>query len=107
MSPKVVSSDATHRDLHPSFYEGNHRDHYLSLLPVFMPLSFLTVPHTYSRRDPILGPKVFHFLLGLYQTLKSTHFRKGKEKLRRLRKESEGEEERMQREEECIKENRE
>ena len=53
MSPKVIFNDSTYRDFHPSFYEGNHQDHYLSLLLVFMPLSFLTVPKTYSWRNPI------------------------------------------------------
>ena len=73
MSSKVVSSDSAHGDLHPSFYEGNHWDHYLSLFPICMPLSLLTIPNAYSLRDPILSHKVLYPLLRVYQTLKSTH----------------------------------
>lgn len=102
MDLKVVSGNGTHRDSHPSFYKGNHWDYYFSLLLIFVPLLLFTVSHTYSRRDPILSPKVVYSLLGVYQTLESTHFWKGGEKLGRLRKESEDEEERTQRKEECI-----
>ena len=48
-------------------------------------------------RDPILGPKVLHHLLGLYKVLKSTHFWKDREKLRRLRKRGKDKGERTQR----------
>ena len=73
MSLKVVSSDSSYGDLHPSFYDGNHWDHYLSLLPIYMPLSLLTIPNAYSWKDLILSPKVLYPLLRVYQTLKSTH----------------------------------
>ena len=73
MSPKIVSSNSTYRDCHPSFYEGNHRDYDLSLLPVFMPLPLFTVRNSYSWSDPILSPQAFYSLLGVYQTLESTH----------------------------------
>ena len=53
MSPKVVPSDFTHVDSYPSFYKSNHWDHYLSLLPTFVPLPLFTVPNAYSWRDPI------------------------------------------------------
>ena len=96
MGPKIVSSNSTHRDPYPSFYEGNHWDYYFSLLPIFVPLPLFIVPYTYFRRDPILGLKILYSFLGVYQTLESTHFWKGGEKLRRLRKENGGEEERMQ-----------
>ena len=74
MSLKVISSDSTHRDFHPSFYEGNHEDHYLSLLLVFMPLSLPTVPNTYSWRNPIQSSKVLYPLLKVYQAFESTYF---------------------------------
>ena len=102
MGHKIVSSNSTHRDPHPSFYEGNHWDYYFSLLPIFVPLTLVTVSYTYSKRDPILGPKALYSLLGVSQTLESTHFWKGGEKLRRLRKENGDEEERTQRKEECV-----
>ena len=73
MSPKVVLSDFTHKDSHSSFYRGNHRDHYLSLLPFFAPLSFFTVPNTYSWKDPIQNFKAFYSLLRVYETFESTH----------------------------------
>ena len=102
MGHKIVSSNGTYTDSHPFFYEGNHWDYYFSLLPIFEPLPLFTVPHIYYRMDPILGTKVLYSLLGVYQTLESTHFWKGGEKLRRLRKESGDKEERTQRKEECI-----
>ena len=60
-----------------------------------------------------MGLKILYSFIGVYQTLESTHFWKGGEKLRRLRKENGDEEERMQkkmetrrkeckRKEECI-----
>ena len=73
MGLKVVPDNNTPRDCHPSFYEGNHRDYYLSLLPVFMSLPLFTVRNSYSWSDPILSPKAFNSLLGVYQTLESTH----------------------------------
>ena len=74
MSPKVISSDSTYRDFHPSFYEDSYRDHYLSLLPVLMPVSLPKVPNTYSWRDPIQSSKALYPFLRFYQTFKSTHF---------------------------------
>ena len=79
MSSKVVSSDSTHRDFHPSLYEGNHQDYYLPDLPILMPLAFTTVLNASSWGDPITSPKVFYPLLGVYWTLKFTHFCKGLE----------------------------
>ena len=99
MGFKIIPSDYAHWDSHFPFYEHDYRDYHFSLLPIFKPLPFLTVPHAYSRRDPILSLKVFHSLLGLYQILDSTHFWKGGKKLRRLRKGNGYEEERTQREE--------
>ena len=87
MSPKVISSDSTHRDFHPSFYEGSYQDHYLSLLPVFMLVSLPKVPNTYSWRDPIQSSKALYPLLRFYQVFESTHFWKGWEGLRRLKEE--------------------
>ena len=66
MSPKVISSDSTYRDFHPSFYEDSYRDHYLSLLPVFMLLTFFAIPNTYTWRDPILNLKILNPLLKVY-----------------------------------------
>ena len=43
-------------------------------------------------RDPILSPKILYSLLGVYQILKSTHLKKGLEKLKRLRGENGAEE---------------
>ena len=80
MSSKVVSSDSTHRDFHPSLYEGNHRDYYLLDLPILESLTLTIVPNAYSWGDPITSPKVFYPLLGVYQTLKCTHFYKGLER---------------------------
>ena len=88
MGSKIIPSDHAHKDPHPPFYESDYWDYHFSLLPIFKPLPFLTVPYTYPRRDPIPGPKVLHCLLGLYQTLESTHFWKDREKLRGLRKEN-------------------
>ena len=93
MSSKVVSSDSARGDLHHSFYEGNHWNHYLSLLPICMPLCLLTIPKTYSWMDPILSPNVLYPLLGVYQTLKSTHSLKGSKKtIKELRGENKAEE---------------
>ena len=47
MSSKVVPSDSTHGDFHPSFYEGNHRDYYLLDLLILVPLTLITVPNSY------------------------------------------------------------
>ena len=69
MSSKVVSSDSTHGDFHPFFYEGNHRDYYLPDLPILVPLTLTTVPNAYSWRDPILSPNVLYPLLGVYKLL--------------------------------------
>ena len=74
MGPKVVPGNSTHKDCHPSFYEGNHRDYYLSLLPVFVSLPLFTIPNAYSWRDSIPSPKALYSLLGVHQTLESTHF---------------------------------
>ena len=73
MGLKVVP-DSTHRDCHPSFYEGNHQDYYLSPLPIFVPLTLFTIPNAYSWKDPILSLKALYSLLRVYQILKSTHF---------------------------------
>ena len=80
MSPKIIPGYGAYGDSHPALYEDNYRDHYLSLLPIFVPLLLFTISHTHSRRDPILSPKVLYPLLGVYQTLESTHFWKGGEK---------------------------
>ena len=48
MGLKVVPSDHAHKDSHPSFYEGNHWDYRLSLLPLLMPLPLLIVPNRES-----------------------------------------------------------
>ena len=93
MSLQVIFSDSTHRDFHPS-YEGNHQDHNLSLLPIFMPLSLPTVPNTYSLRDPIQSSKALYPLLRVYQAFESTHFWKGLKGLRRLREADKAEEKR-------------
>ena len=77
MGPKVVSGNNTHRDCHPSFYEDNYRDYYLSLLPVFVPLTHFTISNAYSWRDSILSPKTLYSLLEVYETLKATHLKKG------------------------------
>ena len=78
MSPKIVSSNCTHRDCHPSIYEGDHRDYYLTLLPFLKPLSFLTVPNVYVWWDPVLSPKGCYSPLRVYQAFESTHvFKKG------------------------------
>ena len=74
MGPKVVPGNSTHKDCHPSFYEGNHRDYYLSLLPVFVSLPLFTIPNAYSWRDSIPSPKALYSLLGVHQTLESTNF---------------------------------
>ena len=66
MSSKVVSSDSTHGDFHPSFYEGKHQDYYLPDLPILGPLTLITVPNIYSWRDPITSPKGFYPLLEIY-----------------------------------------
>ena len=94
MGPKIIPGYGAHGDSHPALYEGNHRDYYLSLLPVFVPLSLFIVPNIYFQGDPILSPKVFYPLLGVYYTLKSTHFQKGLERTKKVerRKWSQGEE---------------
>ena len=74
MSSKVIPSDDTHGNSHPILYEGNHWDYHFSLLPFFMPLSFLTVSNAYSWRGPILNPRALYSFLEVYQTLESTHF---------------------------------
>ena len=53
MGPKVVPSNRSHRDSYPSFYKGNHWDYHLSLLPLLMPLPFLTIFNRDSGWDPI------------------------------------------------------
>ena len=73
MRPKVVPSNSTHRDSHPSFYKGNHRDYYLSLLLVFVLLPLFTVPNSYPWRDPVQSSKALYSLLRVYQTFESTH----------------------------------
>ena len=74
MGPKIIPGYGAHGDSHPTLYECNYRDYYLSLLLVFMPLLLFIAPNAYSWRDPILSPKVLYSLLKIYQTLKSTHF---------------------------------
>ena len=74
MGPKIIPGYGAYEDFHPALYEGNHQDYYLSLLSVFAPLSLFIVPNAYSWRDPILSPKFLYSFLGVYQTLKSTHF---------------------------------
>ena len=93
MRPKIISSNDTHGNPHPTIYKGNNWDYHLSLLPVFVPLPLFTVPNAYCWRDPILSPKVLYSLLEVYQTFESTHFWKGGDELRRLRIESGAEEE--------------
>ena len=48
MGSKVVFGNGTNRDCHPFFYEVNHQDYYLSLLPVFVPLTLFTISNAYS-----------------------------------------------------------
>ena len=96
MSFKVVSSDSTHGDFHPSFYESNHQDHYLLDLPILMLLTLITISNSYSWRDIITSPKGFYPFLGIYQILKSTHFQKRLGKLKRLKKKECEEKRRMQ-----------
>ena len=66
MGPKMIPGYGTHRDPHSTLYEGNHRDYYLSFLPVFVLLSLFTVPNAYSWGNPILSPKVSYPLLRVY-----------------------------------------
>ena len=66
MGPKIIPGYGANRDSHPALYEGNHRDHYFSLLPVSVPLPLFTIPNTYSWKDPILSPKALYSLLGVY-----------------------------------------
>ena len=63
MGPKVVSGNSTHRESYPSIYKGNHWDNYFSLLPICVPSSLFTVFSSYSFRDTILSPKIFHSFL--------------------------------------------
>ena len=77
MGLKVVPSDSTYRDCHPFFYEGNHRDYYLSFLLAFVLLPLFTISNAYSWRDLIPSFEVLYSLLGVYQTLKSINFQKG------------------------------
>ena len=77
MSSKVVSSDSTNGDFHPSFYEGNHWDYYLPDLPILVPLTLFTVPNSYSWRDPITSPKAFIPSLEFTKLLNLPNFRKG------------------------------
>ena len=86
MSSKVIPSDGTHRDSHRTLYKGDHWDHHFSLLPFFVPLSFLTVPNAYSWRDPVLSLKALYSLLIVYQTLKSINFWRGLGELRKIEK---------------------
>ena len=73
MSPEVIPSDHTHWDSHPSLYEGNHPDYYFSLLPIGVPIPFLTIPNGDSWWDPILSFKALYILHGVYQVSESTH----------------------------------
>ena len=66
MGPKVVLGNSTHRDSHPSLNEGNHWDNYFSLLPIRVSLFLFTVFSSYSWRDPILSPKIFHSFPRIY-----------------------------------------
>ena len=86
MGPKVVLSNDTHGNPHPTLYKGNYWDHHFSLLPVFVPLPLFIVPNAHSWKDPILNPKVFYSLLKVYQTLESTHFQEGLGELKKIEK---------------------
>ena len=66
MGPNVIPSNGAHGDFHPTFYEGNHGDYYLSLLPIFMSLPLFTVPNAYFCKNPVTSPKVLYPLLGVY-----------------------------------------
>ena len=66
MGSKVISGNGAYRDSHPALYEGNHWDYYLSLLPIFMLLTFFAIPNTYTWRDPILNLKILNPLLKVY-----------------------------------------
>ena len=74
MGPKIIPGYGAHGDSHPALYEGNHRDHHLSLLPVFVPLPLFTVPNSYLWWNPIQSSKALYPLLRVYQAFESTHF---------------------------------
>ena len=73
MSAKVVPSYVAYGNSHPTLYEGNHWDHYFSLLPFFVPLSLLTVSNERSWKNPIQSSKTLYSLLRVYQMSESTH----------------------------------
>ena len=50
MDSKVIPSDCTYEDSHPSLYKGNHWDYDFSLLPISVLVPFLTVPNGDSGR---------------------------------------------------------
>ena len=72
MNPKVVPGYSTHRNSHPTLYEGNNSDYYFSLLPLLVPFSFLTISNECSWRNPIQSSKTLYSLLGVYQMSEST-----------------------------------
>ena len=76
MGYQVIPKNSTHRDSHPSFYEGNHRDYHFSLLSLGIPIPLFTVPNGNPLWDSISSFKAFYTLWGVYQVSKSTHLSK-------------------------------
>ena len=55
----------THRNGHPSLYEGNHRDDHLSCLPLIKSFPLGSIPNAHVGGNVVLSPKVLHPLLGV------------------------------------------
>ena len=73
MGPKIVPSDYSHGNSHPTLYKGNHWDDHFSRLPFLVPFPFLTIPNRDSRWDFELSFKVLNTFRRVYQVGKSTY----------------------------------
>ena len=64
---KEVSSNPTHGDFHPAFYECDHQNHYQARRFIYnQPFAQLTVLEFNTVRDPILSPKGSHAFGGVH-----------------------------------------
>ena len=62
-----VSSDPSHGDFHPTFYENDHLNNYRARRSVHdQPFTQFIVLEFNTARDPILSPKGRHAFRGIY-----------------------------------------
>ena len=61
--PKKVPSEGTHRNGHPSLYEGNHRDDHLSYFPLIIPFPLGSISNAHVGGNVVLSPEILHPLL--------------------------------------------